>query len=415
MQRLQQQHQQRFARPLPNQPVTWLGGLTPNQFMRDYWQKKPLLVRGAFPDFEPTVSIDDVLALCQDDRAESRLVRQTRAGWVLDHGPFTGEEIPSNRSKRWTVLVQQVNTLIPEADLFLDAFRFIPEARLDDLMISVAGPDGGIGAHVDSYDVFLVQASGVRRWEIATRFKPALIDGAPMKILKQFRAESVWELAPGDLLYLPPNVAHRGTAVGKQCMTWSVGFRAPSPLDLADRVWANHWQSRPQSHWSDPWLGATQNPGAIPDKLLSGMVKQVAEHFSGLSNHAAIARSLAETLSEPAANAVFEAPARLDTLAQFLKKSGRFGLRLACATRLLYRGKDFFMNGEALPLSVATGQRKEPAGAGKKLHRPEDFLKALSDSRQLDSVVCVHLPPSLQEVLYNVYRSGWIVYNLRVN
>ena len=162
MRQPQQQGQQRSKRPLPNQPVTWLGGLTPNQFMRDYWQKKPLLVRGAFPDFEPTVSIDDVLALCQDDRAESRLVRQTRAGWALHHGPFTAKQIPSNRSSRWTVLVQQVNTLMPEADLFLDAFRFIPEARLDDLMISVAGPDGGIGAHVDSYDVFLVRpvASG---------------------------------------------------------------------------------------------------------------------------------------------------------------------------------------------------------------------------------------------------------------
>lgn len=415
MRRLQQQGQQRSKRPLPNQPVTWLGGLTPNQFMRDYWQKKPLLVRGAFPDFEPTVSIDDVLALCQDDRAESRLVRQTRAGWALHHGPFTAKQIPSNRSSRWTVLVQQVNTLMPEADLFLDAFRFIPEARLDDLMISVAGPDGGIGAHVDSYDVFLVQASGERRWEIAARFKPALLDGAPLKILRQFRAESSWNLAPGDLLYLPPNVAHRGTAIGKDCMTWSVGFRAPSPLDLADRVWANHWESRTQSPWSDPWLAATKSPGAIPEKLLTAMVKQVTEHFSGLSNQAAIAQSLAQSLSEPAANAVFEAPPRPDSLSRFLKKSGQFGLRLACATRLLYRGRDFFMNGEPLPLAGAEGSRKTPAGTGKKSQNVQDFLKELSDFRQLDCKACVSLPPALQDALYNVYRAGWIVYNLRVN
>jgi 50S ribosomal protein L16 3-hydroxylase len=145
------------------------------------------------------------------------------------------------------------------------------------------------------------------------------------------------------------------------------------------------------------------------------MVKQVAEHFSGLSNQAAIAQSLAKSLSEPAATAVFEAPPRPDNLSRFLKKSGQFGLRLACATRLLYRGRDFFMNGEPLPLAGTEGSRKTPAGPGKKSQNAQDFLKELSDFRQLNGKACVNFPPALQDVLYNVYRAGWIVYNLRVN
>ena len=145
------------------------------------------------------------------------------------------------------------------------------------------------------------------------------------------------------------------------------------------------------------------------------MVKQVAEHFSGLSNQAAIAQSLAKSLSEPAATAVFEAPPRPDSLSRFLKKSGQFGLRLACATRLLYRGRDFFMNGEPLPLVGAEGSRKTPAGTGKKSQNAQVFLKELSDFRQLDCKACVNLPPALQDALYNVYRAGWIVYNVRVN
>ncbi len=148
-----------------NKPSALLAGLSPQQFMRKHWQKKPLLVRNAFPNFKAPISIAQVLKLCSNDLAQSRLIQQQgkTKHWELRHGPFLKKEIPAIDTPNWTVLVQQVNTLLPKACEFLDHFRFVPEARLDDLMISVAGPGGGIGAHLDSYDVFLVQAAGKRR------------------------------------------------------------------------------------------------------------------------------------------------------------------------------------------------------------------------------------------------------------
>ena len=378
-------------RPNPTEAVPWLGGLTPRQFMRTYWQKKPLLVRNAFPaDFAP-IGIDEILGLCADDHVQARLVRATGAHWTLDHGPFTRRQLPRLSAARWTVLVQQVNTCLPQADRFLDAFRFIPEARLDDLMVSVAGPDGGIGAHVDSYDVFLVQAAGQRRWEIAQTFDHDLIADVPLKILKRFRAEQDWVLGPGDLLYLPPQVAHRGTAVGTHCMTWSVGFRAPNRLSLADAVWSQHLDTLVDADWRDPWLGATARPGEIPARLLKALTQQV---HTQLPSKAVIAKAVAQVLSEPAPQAIFDAPKPCHSRRQFAAAAARSGLRLASATRLLYCDDRFFMNGEPVTLG-------RTRGAGK-------ALRTLADARALLPKDCGN---TALDVLYDMYRSGWIVYD----
>lgn len=374
--------------------------------MRRYWQKKPLLVRGAFPaDFAP-ISIAEVLKLCVNDTVDSRLVRtpSTRkklvstpsarvsaaARWTLDHGPFTPRDLPALESPNWTVLVQQVNTLLPGADRFLDAFRFVPEARLDDLMVSVAGPGGGIGAHVDSYDVFLVQASGQRRWEIAQSFAPDLQQDVPLKILKRFTAENDWVLNPGDLLYLPPQVAHRGTAVGRDCMTWSVGFRAPNRLSLADAVWSRHLDGLADANWRDPWLDATDRPGEIPSPLLTALTRQV---LADLPSKADVRRAVGLVLSEPAAQAVFTPPAPCHSRQQFAKQARQKGLELARATRFLFAEGDFFINGEPLtpPPSRAAGG-----------------LQLLANTRTLSPKNCVD---DVLDVLYDMYRSGWIVYH----
>ncbi len=348
-----------YPRPKPTAAVPWLGGLSPNQFMARYWQKKPLLVRNAFPDFEPAVSIDEVLALCTQDTLQTRLIQSAPKGrsrhsgnWSLAHGPFRKRDLPKISDPNWTVLVQQVNTLLPAADRFLDAFRFIPEARLDDLMISVAGPGGGIGAHVDSYDVFLIQAQGQRRWEIAQRFAPALIDGLPLKILKSFRAEHEWLLNPGDLLYLPPQVAHRGTAVDAACMTWSIGFRAPGRVALADQAWSQHLEQFEESDWHDPWLKASDRPGEIPEQLLAALTRQVLQTFP---NRKALRSAIACVLSEPAPSAVFETPRPAPTLRGFSSAAKRHGIALSPASRLLYVDRAFYINGEAVstPLTVS--------------------------------------------------------------
>lgn len=387
-----------YPTPKPHQPVSWLGGLTPNQFMKRYWQKKPLLVRAAFPSFKAPISIEDVLDLACHDLAEARLVRHQPKGnrWQLSHGPFTPREIPSLGTRHWTVLVQQVNTLLPKADRFLDAFRFIPEARLDDLMISVAGPDGGIGAHVDSYDVFLVQAEGTRRWEISQTDDLSLQDDVPLKLLRHFEPDQAWDLEPGDLLYLPPHVAHKGTAVGLRCMTWSVGFRAPGLPALADLVWSEHLESVAERTWQDPWLTATPTPGEIPQRLMKTLV---AEVLAALPQKAEIAPLVAAALSEPAPQAVFQPPKRPDTLATFLKKAGQHGLRLHPASRLLSFEGRFWMNGEALPAAQPKPSQR--------------VWKKLANTRQLNPAECVTLktPSGTTETLYNVYQSGWIVYH----
>lgn len=397
-----------IARPLPNQAVSWLGGLTPAQFMKRHWQKKPLLVRNAFPDFVPPVSITEVLDLCGNDLAQSRLIKKSKTKWSLAHGPFSPRQIPSIKKADWTVLVQQVNTLLPGADCFLDAFRFIPEARLDDLMISVAGPNGGIGAHVDSYDVFLVQAAGKRRWEIATDFHPELEDDVPLKILRDFTAQEDWVLGPGDLLYLPPNIAHRGTAVGPGCMTWSVGFRAPGRVALADHAWASHLDQLEDGNWQDPWLTATDSPGEIPARLLRELTDHVLSSFP---NKAAVQNAIAGLLSEPAPSAVFQAPKRPASLAKFWDYAAKKGVRLASASRFLYFGDALYLNGERI---------------GQDLSKSDvQTLKKLSDSRQLSKETCVFLrqhlserlptrsgqPGQVQNTLYEMYLDGWIVYH----
>lgn len=379
--------------------------------MKRHWQKKPLLVRSAFPEFQAPISITDVLALCTHDQVQSRMVRKTTARkssvnnstknknsahrpsdqWTLSHGPFEAKEIPSVRSANWTVLVQQVNTLLPQANHFLDAFRFIPEARLDDLMISVAGPNGGIGAHVDSYDVFLVQAAGSRRWEIATQFDPALEDNVPLKILQHFKAQHDWVLEPGDLLYLPPNVAHRGTAIGAGCMTWSVGFRAPNRLSLADNVWARHLDSLADADWRDPWLDPTKTPGAIPDRLRKALTDQV---MAGLPRRDSVEIAIAAVLSEPPAEAVFSPPRRPHSLEQFTARAAQRGLRLALASRLLYGPEGFYINGEALPAC--------------KTQKEARLLQELANHRVLAASQC---KGNGLRMLYGLYLSGWIVYH----
>jgi 50S ribosomal protein L16 3-hydroxylase len=399
-QRKQPQPLNAFARPRPDQPVSWLGGLTPTAFMRDYWQKKPLLVRQAFPDFIAPVSIEEVLDLAGHDLAESRLIRHSprTQKWQLTHGPFDPNELPALTRANWTVLVQQVNTFLPKADRFLEAFRFIPEARLDDLMVSVAGPGGGVGAHVDSYDVFLVQAQGQREWQISTRQTPADLElepDAPLKLLRQFKPQHSWVLNAGDLLYLPPNIAHKGTAVGARCMTWSVGFRAPGLPALADAVWSRHLEQLKERPWKDPELKATRSAGEIPPDLLERLTQEV---LRAAPPPKAIRQAIACSLSEPAPQTVFSPPRRPLTLVQFHKKAALQGLWLHPATRLLYQAGNFFANGEILLQTKNSSVQK--------------IFKNLSNQRQLNKDQCVAAAAcAAGHVLYDMYLAGWIVYH----
>lgn len=209
-----------------------LGEIGVATFLRDYWQKKPLLIRNAFANFTSPLSGDELAGLACEENVESRLVERRDGLFTLESGPFKAKRFAKLGERDWTLLVQDVDKHLPELAGTLDHFNFIPHWRIDDLMISVAAEGGGVGPHVDAYDVFLLQASGRRRWSISEHFNPEIIPGLDVRVLKEFVAEQEWVLEPGDMLYLPPNVAHDGAALDNGCMTWSIGFRAPSLRDM---------------------------------------------------------------------------------------------------------------------------------------------------------------------------------------
>ncbi|MHA6194246.1 ribosomal protein uL16 3-hydroxylase [Pseudomonas wadenswilerensis] len=218
----------------PDIPLQLLGGLTARQFMRDYWQKKPLLVRQAFTDFESPIDADELAGLALEEEVESRLVLEHgETPWELRRGPFTEETFSTLPERDWTLLVQSVDQFVPEVGELLEHFRFLPSWRIDDVMISFAAPGGSVGPHFDNYDVFLLQGHGKRNWKVGQMCNSdsPLLEHADLRILADFEQSDEWVLEPGDMLYLPPRLAHYGVAEDN-CLTYSVGFRAPSAAEV---------------------------------------------------------------------------------------------------------------------------------------------------------------------------------------
>jgi 50S ribosomal protein L16 3-hydroxylase len=210
-------------------------GMPPAEFLRDYWQKKPLLIRNAFPGLVSPLEPEDLAGLACEEGTLSRLVAHDRAGdsWMVRHGPFEEDLFPQLGDHDWTLLVQDVDKWDADVAALLPAFGFLPRWRIDDVMVSFAATGGSVGAHVDQYDVFLLQAQGRRRWQIDAGDSPALgfRDDVELKLLREFNPTHDWVLEPGDMLYLPPGVPHHGVAVDP-CLTFSIGMRAPSAAEL---------------------------------------------------------------------------------------------------------------------------------------------------------------------------------------
>ena len=218
----------------PDTPLQLLGGLTAREFLRDYWQKKPLLIRQAIPDFVSPLTPDELAGLSLEEEIESRLVLEHgEHPWELRRGPFADDTYSQLPERDWTLLVQAVDQFVPEVAELLEQFRFLPSWRIDDVKISYAAPGGGVGPHFDNYDVFLLQGHGQRRWQIGQMCSSdsPLLAHADLRILAEFAGTDEWVLEPGDMLYLPPRLAHFGTAVD-DCMTYSIGFRAPSAAEV---------------------------------------------------------------------------------------------------------------------------------------------------------------------------------------
>ncbi|HSQ96545.1 MAG TPA: cupin domain-containing protein [Croceibacterium sp.] len=251
-------------------------------FLRDTWQKKPLLIRSAFEGWANPLEPDELAGLACEPGVESRLVMRSPDSWKVEHGPFSETRFSEIGSEPWALLVQAVDHHAPEVAALLTPFRFIPNWRVDDIMVSYAVDGGGVGAHFDNYDVFLVQGLGKRRWQIGARCDHAveLLPHDDLRLLADFEPTDEWILGPGDILYVPPGVAHNGIAVGDDCMTYSVGFRAPSRSELIAH-WADHLISEldDDDRYADPELKPQDNPGEISADAVARLQGMIAERM----------------------------------------------------------------------------------------------------------------------------------------
>ncbi|MBC9251010.1 cupin [Pseudomonas alcaligenes] len=263
-------------------PLQLLGGISAREFLRDYWQKKPLLIRQAIPDFESPISPDELAGLALEEEVESRLVIEHGAHpWELRRGPFAEDSFSDLPERDWTLLVQAVDQFVPEVAELLKEFNFLPNWRIDDVMISFAAPGGGVGPHYDNYDVFLLQAHGQRRWRIGQMCDSdsALLSHADLRILADFEQTEEWVLEPGDMLYLPPRLAHFGTAED-DCMTYSVGFRAPSAAEVLTHFTDFLAQFLPdEERYSDAGMQPSDDPHQIQRDALDRLKALLAEHM----------------------------------------------------------------------------------------------------------------------------------------
>lgn len=249
-------------------------------FLSDYWQKKPLLIKNPWNSWRNPLDPDELAGLACEKEVESRLVTQTRDTWKLEHGPFTETRFRKLGKKPWTLLVQAADHYVPDVAALIEPFRFVPNWRIDDVMVSYATDEGGVGPHFDQYDVFLVQGLGKRRWQIGAHCDQAteLLPHDDLRLLAKFEATDEWILEPGDILYVPPRVAHNGVAVGHDCMTYSIGFRAPSRRELiAD--WCDDLVGGLQDddRYGDPDLRAQDNPGEISVTAIAQLHAMITE------------------------------------------------------------------------------------------------------------------------------------------
>jgi 50S ribosomal protein L16 3-hydroxylase len=380
--------------PMPENPAMHtdlarpqLGGLSPAQFMRRHWQKRPLVVRQAFPGIGPLLPRSALFELAAREGVESRLVRRMGDRWTLRRGPLPRRALPPLKANDWTLLVQGLDLHLPAAHAMLAAFDFVPHARLDDLMVSWASDGGGVGPHVDAYDVFLVQLDGRRRWRVAPPGDRRFIEDLPLRILQHFEPTEAWVLEPGDMLYLPPLWGHDGIAEGGDCMTCSIGFRAPEADALAQELLQRlgDEEVQPSRRYRDPPTSATPTPAAVPTALRdfarTALERRLADpHW--------LPRALGEWLTEPKPQVWFPTPDSTPKLAGRPLPS----LHLVARTRMMYDDRFVFINGEAL----------EAAG------RDATLMHQLADTRCLPGAAVARLSSAAREMVEQWLRDGWV-------
>ena len=375
-----------------NSPLALLNNLTPSQFLTEYWQKKPLLIRQAIPNFEGLLTPNELAGLACEEDVQSRIVQNIDQSWQLQHGPFDEDDLTSLPEKDWTLLVQSVNLHMPEAAGLLSQFNFIPHARLDDLMVSYAPTGGSVGPHMDSYDVFLLQGSGTRRWKLNAQPDLTLVKDVPLRILEKFEAEQEWVLDPGDMLYLPPNIAHHGVSEDDACMTYSIGFRVPKTQELI-HAFLEHLQDTVQAEglYEDADLSLQPHPAEISDamiKKVEAMLQKITWKKSTVSDF------LGRYLSEPKPDVIYEPSENITTI-DFANQLSKKPLLLDLKSQLLFHQDHFYINGESLTVPTLI----------------LDCVRDLADNRRLDTVsLSVEQQDALANTLQASFIAGYVIF-----
>lgn len=368
-----------------------LGGLTPAQFLAQYWQKRPLLVRQAVPGFRGLATRATLTQLAAREDVESRLFQRRGARWQVQGGPLPRALFARLPARQWTLLVQGLNLHLPAADALLRRFSFVPYARLDDLMVSYAVDGGGVGPHFDAYDVFLLQGEGRRRWRISRQKDRSLDTRAPHRLLANFRPQQEWVLEPGDMLYLPPQCAHDGVALGT-CTTYSIGFRTPSAQEFGT-AFLDHLRDKLclAGMYADPDLRVQAHPAAISPAMVG---KAEAMLRAIRFNREDVKQFLGIYLSEPKQQIVFSRPQRPMGPAAFRAALDARGARLARSTIMLFDEARIYINGEAVRMTPG-------------LRSALRALRALADHRVM--LPHTRLSAPLQALLHGWYCDGWLL------
>ena len=376
-----------------NRKTHILGKTSVNDFLKNYWQKKPLLIKNAIPNFVSPITESDLFTIAQNEEVVSRLIEHKQGIWQVKYGPFKKSDLPKKTNIPWTILVQNINHYFPFAESFLNLFKFIPYARLDDLMISYATKKGSVGPHFDSYDVFLFQAQGAREWKISDQKKFTLDKKSSIKIITNFKSKNSWVLKPGDMLYLPPNIGHWGISQSDDCVTYSIGFRAPGTFEIQSKFLdfiQDHLITNENEIYKDPNLTPQKNPAEISSNMTKAM-RNIVDRLRW--DKSSINHFIGQLLSEPIENSIFETRKPL-SLKAFEKSIVHKTLRLNSKTRMLFIKNNFYINGEFIKIDK----------------KYTSFLKQLANDREisLESTLNKRDLNALGIALLPLYVAGFI-------
>ncbi len=371
-----------------------LGDLSPEQFLKEYWQKKPLVIRQAFPDFQCPITAEELAGLSCEDDINSRIIMEKHGEhpWQPIFGPMDDETFSSLPESHWTLAINDLEKVIPELAWLPDLFRFIPDWRFDDLMSSYAADQGSVGPHFDLYDVFIIQGSGRRRWQISTAevTEDNQVEGTPLRIQKSFTAEQEWILEPGDMIYIPPNVSHHGVSLGES-ISFSVGYRAVSHADLLNDFIEHITQDLPTSlTYHDADLKTQHHSAEITAEAIERVRRIFAEYLT--SDHTEIVRWFGRYMSDPKSEYTEAAEQPVESINELVTEiENGLSLFRHPASRFAYTRQH---NTTLLFIDGSDHTVAEP------------FAISLCENRQLDIELLRNANNEEQQLLMELYNAG---------